>query len=145
MHRLIVLIALLSSCTYYQAAYGAEPLTRAEPIVRMVLQEANNEPFDGLVAVAGTALDRVADSRWPATEHGVVYQPYQYSGMALRLGSYTNYQIAVARIAVGLARFGIRPCGPGLFWYHTLLIRPAWSKNLDVACVIGNHIFYKDE
>ena len=73
MHRLIIIALLL----FPGIAWGGEfkPLSRDEPIVRMVLQEAANEPFAGMVAVAGVALDRVADRRWPSTTRKVVYQP----------------------------------------------------------------------
>jgi spore germination cell wall hydrolase CwlJ-like protein len=33
----------------------------------MVLQEANGEPFSGMVAVAGTVFERMYDARWPDT------------------------------------------------------------------------------
>ena len=121
------------------------PLSRAEPIVRMVLQEANNEPFKNMVAVAGTVFARLSDPRWPTTEHGVVYQPYQYSGMDLRLRRYTPDQIERARRAVYVARLGSRPCGPSVFWYHTLDVNPAWDARMEVACVVGNHIFFREQ
>ncbi len=120
------------------------PLSRAEPIVRMVLQEANNEPFKGMVAVGSTALDRIADSRWPDTAGGVVYQPYQYSGMALPLRKYTPDQVERARRAVHVARLGSRPCGSSVLWFHTLDVNPTWDAKMEVACVIGNHIFFRE-
>ena len=121
-----------------------KPLTRAEPIVRMVLQEAANEPFDGLVAIAGVAYDRMADNRWPSTEWGVVHQPKQFSGMLLKLRKYSQKQITRARIAAEVARIGERPCGTVL-WYHTFKISPPWNKRLDVKCLIGAHLFYGDK
>ncbi len=136
-----VTVFLLAS----NAAQGAEPLTRAEPIVRMILQEANNEPFEGLVAVASVAFDRITDPRWPDSPHGVVYQPYQFSGMGILLRSYTVAQIALARRAVEVAGLGSRPCGRSVFWYHTHAVKPTWNKRLVVACKIGGHIFYKDK
>ena len=129
------------------AAEGAEfkPLTRDEPLVRMLLQEANNEPFMGMVAVAATAIDRAIDSRWPDTIRGVVYQPYQYSGMALKMGQYPPHQVERARLAIGVARFGTRPCGGGVFWYHTLAVSPSWDKKMVEACTIGNHVFFREQ
>lgn len=123
----------------------AHPLTRAEPLVRMVLQEANNEPFDGMVAVAATVLDRVNDSRWPNTVWAVVYQPNQYSGMALPFGSYTPFQIDRARYAVAMARLGVRPCGQSVFWFHTYAVNPQWNQEMVVACKIGNHVFWREK
>jgi spore germination cell wall hydrolase CwlJ-like protein len=126
-------------------AVGAEftPLTHTEPIVRMVLQEAANESLRGQAAVAGVALDRMSDSRWPETEHAVIYQSRQFTGMGLRLRDYSQTQITQARLAVDLARTGYRPCGRVL-WYHAEYITPDWSFNLKKHCQIGLHIFYGD-
>lgn len=124
-------------------ANSFKPLTRAEPIVRMVLQEAANEPFAGQVAVAGTVLDRMADARWPATAKGVVYQPWQYTGMRLRLREYMPSQIEEARAAVEIAKSGTRPCGT-VYWYHTPAVKPKWRKRFEFRCRIGNHLFYGD-
>ncbi len=140
----IVSLLLLVSGPHLAEARN-HPLTRAEPIARMVLQEANNEPFDGMVAVAGVAFDRISDPRWPNNAHDVVYQPYQFSGMSLRLGAYTVEQISTARFAVSLARLGSRPCGTSVFWYHTLQVYPVWAKQVVERCRVGNHIFYGDE
>jgi len=138
----VFLVALLMA---YQPARGAEfrPLTREEPIVRMVLQEAANEPFAGQIAVAGVAFDRMKDRRWPSTDRDVVYQPAQFTGMEIRLRQYSETQIKRARAAVVAALIGTRICGTVL-WYHTVDIKPSWRKRLTRRCRIGAHIFYGD-
>ena len=126
-------------------AYGAnfDPLTRDEPIVRMVLQEAIHEPFAGLVAVAGVAFDRMEDRRWPSTDRKVVYQRAQFTGMGIRLRRYSQEQITRARRAVAGASFGFRPCGTVL-WYHTHKVKPSWRKRYQLVCRLGTHLFYGD-
>ena len=131
-------------------AEDAPPLTREEPVVRMVLQEANTESLAGKVVVAGVALDRAADRRWPSTPRDVVYQgnhstrTAQFTGMAISLRRYTDKDIDMARLAVELARTGTRPCGTVL-WYHTDYIKlPHWTKAMTERCRIGAHIFYAD-
>lgn len=142
MKYLIPILLLLASPAQ---GYDFKPLTRDEPVVRMVLQEAVDEPFEGMVAVAGTALDRVADRRWPNTERRVIYQPKQYSGMAYTLQTYSKTQIEGARAAVEVARKGLRPCGLSL-WYHADYIKaPSWTRRMKLTCVIGHHLFYGDE
>ncbi len=141
-------MALWASCIIFSAnAQDFKPLTRAEPIVRLVLQEANGEPFDGMVAVAGTVFDRMADPRWPDTIKAVVYQNngrvWQYSGMALRLRRYSQSSITKARVVVGIARLGGRPCGHVL-WFHNFTVYPDWAESFKIACIIGGHIFYTD-
>ena len=120
-----------------------KPLTQAEPIVRMVLQEAANEPFAGMVAIAGVALDRMVDRRWPSSEHAVVYQPAQFTGMGIALRRYSEAQIIRARVAVAIAITGTRPCGTVL-WYHTTDVTPSWRTRLAVKCQLGVHLFYGD-
>ncbi len=124
-------------------AVGDLPLTRAEPVVRMVLQEANGEPHLGMVAVAAVALDRVTHQAWPNTTRAVIYQPWQFTGMSLRLRDYSRAEIRRARAAVGDAVGGRRPCGVA-YWYHTTWIAqaPAWVARVRPLCVIGLHSFY---
>jgi N-acetylmuramoyl-L-alanine amidase len=141
-----VLLLCLANMVFAIANYAwgeFKPLTREEPVVRMVLQEAANEIFAGQVAVAGVAYDRLTDSRWPATLHGVIYQPAQFTGMSIRLRDYSQAQITRARIAVAVAESGTRPCGTVL-WYHTNYVSPSWRKRLARKCQLGVHIFYGD-
>lgn len=114
-------------------------------VVAMVLQEAAYEPFAGMVAVAGVALDRAADPRWPNSRFGVVLQRAQFTGMGMPFGHFSRQQVIKARIAVAQAEIGSRPCGRVL-WYHADYVSPSWSKSkrLTVACKIGYHIFYQD-
>ncbi len=139
MRKLIALV-LISTIG---VAHADTPSRNAEPIARMVLQEANTETFLGKVAVAAVALDRVEDERWPATARSVVYQPWQFTGMHKRFGRYTAANVAEARAAVRSAKLGLRPCGRAL-WYHNDTVSPSWAKRLHVNCRIGDHIFYGD-
>jgi len=132
-------LSLLTNCPVQGGEF--KPLTRDEPVVRMVLQEASGEPFYGQVAVAGTVFDRMADRRWPNTEIEVVYQPDQYEGMGLRLRLYSQAAITKARAAVALSRRGVRPCGR-VFWFHNPTVRPRWARVYKKQCTIGLHTFY---
>ena len=119
-------------------------LTRDEPVVRMVLQEAAHERFVGMVAVAGVAFDRAADYRWPASVRGVVYEPYQFEGMSLKLRHYSQEQVRRARAAVRAAKFGVRPCGT-VYWFHATWMMPDWDFNkIEPRCRIDGHRFYGD-
>lgn len=119
------------------------PLSRDEPVVRMVLQEANGEPLNGMVAVAAVALDRTAAPNWPSTMHEVIYQPGQFTGMSLPIKAYPLRDIRHARVAVHMAQRGQRPCGLA-YWYHATWMAkpPAWAARLRRLCVIGQHAFY---
>ena len=122
------------------------PLDAEEAVVQMVLQEAEGEPSQGQIAVAGVAFDRVKDRRWPDTLDAVIYQPRQFTGMWKRPREYEPEQVARARRSVMIARQGFRPCGAGVFWYHSTGIeRPAKWPPMEVRCTIGGHVFYGDE
>ena len=141
----ILTFALATVICSYGQVHPFKPLSRAEPIVRMVLQEAIHEPFAGLIAVAGVALDRMEDRRWPTTADRVVRQPYQFTGMSIKLRNYSRKQITRARLAVAVAENGERPCGTVL-WYHATWMIPAWDYNkIEIACRLGGHIFYRDK
>ena len=112
-------------------------------MVRMVLMEAVGEPYKGQVAVAGVALDRVADERWPNTLAGVIYQPWQFSAMRAKLSYFTPAEITSARRVVASAKAGTRPCGK-ILWYHNETVTPGWAKHKTLVCQIGNHLFYGD-
>lgn len=148
-HFLLLFGAVLASAALLVKCAPAgeidvRPLTRDEHLVRMILQEANTEPLIAKVAVAGVALNRVADDRWPDTEREVVRQPWQFTGMMRKLNpGYTAAQIVEARTAAWLARRGRRPCG-GALWYHRSDIFPTWAEELTPRCSIGEHVFYTD-
>lgn len=136
---------LLLGWPWSALAQEEPPLTRAEPVVRMVLQEAANEPYVGMVAIAAVALDRVADQRWPGTAKAVIYQRAQFTSMTLQLRRYSRRQIRQARAAVVHARAGWRPCGAGVLWYYAAWSKaPAWASRLAFRCALGDHLFYAE-
>ena len=143
LHASCMVLALLTCSEGHANEFKV--LTRAEPVVRMVLQEANNEPFAGMVAVAGVALDRVQDPRWPDTKKDVIYQRHQFTGMSVRFRNYRRDQITRARIAVATAEVGVRPCGTVLYYHHED-VKPEWDyTKIEVACQLGEHVFYRDK
>ncbi len=48
----------------------------------LVYGEARGEPYNGMVAVAATVMNRVADSRFPNSISGVIYQSGAYTCVA---------------------------------------------------------------
>lgn len=141
----VLFFAVISSAFSQEHLSSVKVLSRAEPVVRMVLQEANNEPFMGLVTVAGVALDRKEDPRWPNTKEAVVRQPGQFEGMQIKIRNYGRRAIARARIAVKVAARGYRPCGT-VYWYHATYVKPRWDySKIEFACQIGEHVFYRDK
>lgn len=146
-------LVALSGCALAQD-YPVE----VDDLTALVLHEARGETFSGMVAVATVVLDRVEDPRWPATIEGVIYQPRQFSGMT-RDKRFVSYDVKVverASKAVWFAFIGFVPeeCGERpILWFHTVdkprgveQWPPEWvgRLSLDVACIVGNHVFYRD-
>ncbi len=142
-----LVIGLLLAWVFLQIAVSRpahgdfKSLTRDEPVVHMVLQEAANEPFAGMVAIAGVAYDRVFDRRWPSDLRNVIYEPAQFTGLGIALRRYSQAQITRARLAVTQAYLGARPCGTVL-WYHTVEVSPSWNRMLYLKCQLGVHMFF---
>ena len=112
---------------------------------RMVLMEAAYEPLMGRVAVAAVALDRVDDTRWPNNLQGVLSQRSQFSGLWIPFRQFREPIINGANVAIALAVSGSRPCGPRVYWYHAdYILPPSWTRDMQVACHIGHHIFYRE-
>ena len=117
-----------------------------------IYHEARGEPKVGRLAVGHVVLNRVADSRFPASICDVVRQ-----GEAKRLnrcqftwwcdGRSDKPRDAEAwRDSMALARtvfwgFSNDPT-EGALWYHATWVKPVWRKALNRGPRIGEHIFY---
>jgi Cell Wall Hydrolase len=128
-----------------------DSLRAAICLTTAIYYEAVSESEDGQRAVAQTILNRVRHPSWPNTVCGVVYQgsdgpvcqfSYACDGAMARRPSITGW-IRASRIArEALAGYVYAPAGLSTF-YHTPQVNPSWNKRLNVAHVIGNHIFYR--
>ena len=115
-------------------------------LARLVEAEAAGEPYEGLVAVAATVLNRLRDSRYPNTIQGVVYQVvdgryYQYSpvldGRINRPASQTS------RDAVEDALHGWDPSLGANGFYNPAKTTNQWVRSHPVTTTIGNHVFFR--
>jgi N-acetylmuramoyl-L-alanine amidase len=141
---IVMLLVTLILCATDKRACSEEHLTGDNVLLRAVLQEAESEPLDGMVAVAGVALDRAADRRWPGTPRDVLLQPAQFEGMSRPLRNHSARARALAEQAVLLAVSGHRPCGTVLY-FHAEWMTPSWDfEKIQPACQIGGHVFYTD-
>lgn len=143
----LVMTLIYASCHLRHKVAGAEEhLSADNMLLRAVLQEADGEPFDGKVAVAGVVFDRVEDPRWPDTITGVLEQPYQFEGLTAPIRDQWRRNVADARDAIAAAQAGLRPCGTVLWFHYRGMIPHDWDySRIEIACVIGDHVFYKDK
>lgn len=110
--------------------------------------ESRSEPDKGVKAVMFVVLQRVADeNRWPNTVKGVLRQPSQFS--YVRDGSlergvvekerYKEIMVIAHKVLNGDT---INPV-PKANHFHTTSLKRAWTKNMRVVAVIGNHAFFE--
>jgi len=125
----------------------------------MVFGEARGEPHEGQLAVAWSALNRLAaHNRWPSTLHGVLLQPAQYSSLdpkgtaiakirePLKVDSAETWFACYKAAAAAL--FGLRhPViikGTVTFFHETAMNpKPAWAATMQPLGVVGKLTFYQ--
>jgi spore germination cell wall hydrolase CwlJ-like protein len=118
--------------------------------------EARSEPFIGQLAVANVIMERVRDSRFPATVCGVVHAGRYWEGAPVRnrcafsywcdgkpetMKDRHAYQMAsdVARMAIdGVLYEEVQ----GATFYHASYVSPYWIEKLEFITRIGKHLFY---
>lgn len=116
-----------------------------------VYHEARGESIKGQRAVADVVIQRaLVPNRWGDTPCDVV-QPVQFSYLT-EDGTYTPIDMVNERIAweravrVALTALVMGPDEnlKGADHYHTHDVTPEWRLAMNVATVIGEHIFYVD-
>jgi spore germination cell wall hydrolase CwlJ-like protein len=121
-----------------------------------VYHEARSEPIDGQIAVAKVTMQR---AKWDAKNVcREVFRPAQFSwttdravkvkggyklkpsGIPKEKGAWlVAWNIARAALGNNLPAVGVR----GATHYHTVDVRPVWSRKMVVVARIGRHIFYR--
>lgn len=111
--------------------------------------EARGESEIGQALVAKTALNRVADPRWPDSVCGVVMDHRQFAGYGAAWPTKPQDVLAWERaeeIATAVLSGDFRPgsCGAATH-FHEASIRPGWSTRIKRLCRVDNHVFYIEE
>ena len=112
-----------------------------------VYHEARNQPREGQLAVAHVTLNRMAESRTPATLCEVVYRPGVFSwtsdpaASAIPPAEPEAWERAnqIAREAVADHRSN--PVAGSTF-FHAVSVEPSWAPQLVRVRQIGDHVFY---
>ncbi|MDI3280191.1 MAG: LysM peptidoglycan-binding domain-containing protein [Bacillota bacterium] len=115
-------------------------------LARLVQAEAGGEPYEGMVAVAATVLNRLRDPRYPDTIPGVIYQVvdgkyYQYSPVLD--GRINQPATPIAYKAVQDALAGWDPSRGANGFYNPAKTSNAWVASQPVTARIGNHVFFR--
>lgn len=108
---------------------------------RVVYGEARGEPYKGMVAVAASVLNRVADSRFPNTIAGVVYQAGAYTYVSD--GQINLEPDETARKAAQDAINGWDPTSGCIYYFNPDTATSSWIWSRPQVLTIGKHIFCK--
>ena len=118
-----------------------------------IYAEARNQSELGQRLVAEVILNRVDSPRFAGTICGVVYQPYQFS-FVRDINAQKALEAFTAEVpskevltAIKVAKRAIaRPRSERMVGnhYHTVSIKPVWSKKMKPAAVVQDHVFYAE-
>ena len=110
-------------------------------LTRLVYGEARGEPYQGMVAVAATVLNRVADSRFPNTIAGVIYQSGAYTCVSDgQINLMPNEQ---SKKAAQDAINGWDPTYGCIYYFNPSTATSKWIWSRPQVLTIGKHIFCK--
>jgi len=108
---------------------------------KLVYAEARGEPYKGMVAVAASVLNRVANSKFPNTIAGVIYQSGAYTCVADgQINLSPNEQ---ARKAAQDAINGWDPTSGCIYYFNPNTATSGWIWSRPQVMTIGKHIFCK--
>lgn len=108
---------------------------------KLVYGEARGEPYKGMVAVAATVLNRVADSRFPNTIAGVIYQSGAYT--CVSDGQINLEPNSQAKKAAQDAINGWDPTSGCIYYFNPNTATSKWIWSRPQVMTIGKHIFCK--
>lgn len=110
-------------------------------LARLIHGEARGEPYEGMVAVGAVVLNRVADSRFPNTIAGVIYQSGAFDVVddgQINLAP-NNESLRAARDALN----GWDPSYNCIYYFNPATATSKWIWSRPLVVKIGSHNFCK--
>lgn len=108
---------------------------------KLVHAEARGEPYQGMVAVAATVLNRVSNSKFPNTIAGVIYQSGAYT--CVSDGQINLEANSQAKKAAQDAINGWDPTSGCIYYFNPSTATSSWIWSRPQVITIGKHIFCK--
>lgn len=108
-------------------------------LAKCIHAEARGEPYVGQVAVGAVILNRVADSQFPNTIAGVIYQPWAFT--AVNDGQINLEPNDSAYKAARDALNGWDPTNGCLYYYNPQTATSKWIWSRKTVITIGKHVF----
>lgn len=115
--------------------------TNLNLLSKLVYAEARGEPYKGMVAVAATVLNRVANPKFPDTIAGVIYQAGAYT--CVDDGQINLSPDSTARKAAQDAINGWDPTSGCIYYFNPNTATSDWIWSRTQVMTIGKHIFCK--
>lgn len=111
---------------------------------KIVMAEAEGEPYEGKVAVTNVVLNRLRSANYPDTIKEVIYQKSQFSPVQNGRLNRVKPNMETIR-AVNEALNGRREVSDDTYYFLSLKLATdlTIARTKDKAKVIGNHTFYK--
>ena len=111
---------------------------------KIVMAEAEGEPYQGKVAVANVVLNRLRSANFPDTIYKVIYQKHQFSPVANgRLKRVNPNDDSIK--AVNAALSGVKEVPDNTYYFLSLKLAQDLTvhHSQEYVKTIGNHTFYK--
>lgn len=108
---------------------------------KLVTSEARGESYEGQVAVAAVAINRVKDSRFPNSIEDVIYQKNAFS--VVKNGTINMDPTDEAYKAAQDALYGADPTEKSVYFWNPKISTCKWIQTLSPHMRIGNHVFAK--
>lgn len=111
---------------------------------KIVMAEAEGEPYQGKVAVANVVLNRLRSANFPDTIYEVIYQKSQFSPVANgRLKRVKPNEDSIKAVTAALS--GVKEVADDTYFFLSLKLAQDLTVHHSQTYVktIGNHTFYK--
>lgn len=113
--------------------------TEMQMLAQLVYSEARGEKYEGQVAVAAVAMNRLQSSKFPKTIKGVIFEPYAFT--AVDDGQFWFTPNKKAYQAAWDAVRGWDPSNGALYYFNPDTATSSWIWSRPQIKKIGKHIF----
>lgn len=113
--------------------------TEMQLLAQLVYSEARGESYEGQVAVAAVAMNRLQSADFPDTIKGIIFEPYAFT--AVDDGQFWLTPNATAYKAVWDAVRGWDPTNGALYYFNPDTATSGWIWTRPQIKKIGKHIF----
>ncbi len=112
-----------------------------ENLARLIHGEARGEPYEGKVAVAAVAINRLESNGFGKTLNEVIFQPGAFTavsdGQFYLKPDNSSYQAAEAALR------GWDPSGGAIYYWNPVTATNKWIWSRPITKTIGRHVFAK--